>query len=53
MALQMSKPLSRHIAEFGINEARKAVVARLDPIDGIEARPIAQVNSGATAPLCL
>jgi hypothetical protein len=41
MALQMSKPLSRHIAEFGINESRKAIVSRLDPIDGIKARPIA------------
>jgi hypothetical protein len=37
----MSKSPSRHIAAFGINEAGKAIVSRLDPIDGIEARPIA------------
>jgi hypothetical protein len=50
MALQMSKPLSRYIAEFGINEARKSIVSRFNPIDGIEARPITQVNNGAVVP---
>jgi hypothetical protein len=51
MALQMYQPLACHIAELGILGLAEGIVSRPDPVDGIEARAIAQVNGGAVIPV--
>ena len=51
MAVQMNEPLADHIAKLGILGLAKGIVSRPDAINGVEARPIAQMNGSAVVPV--